>query len=133
MTGSPRKERRTVTWVLKSLLGLAFLVIGTVKLTGSLRTAQMFANIGWGQWFRYATGLLDVLGAVLLFVPRWTFFGALVITGTIGLASALTLAHRIHDSLAPPLVLTALAATLAWLTRPGTASPPASKTRAADD
>ena len=105
-------------WVLRVLLGLAFWTIGAVKLTGSLHTVQLFANIGWGQWFRYFTGLLDITGALLVFVPRWTFYGALLLACTVGLAVVLTLADRIHDSAMPPVALTLMAAILAWLTRP---------------
>lgn len=78
----------------------------------------MFANIGWGQWFRYFTGGLDLLGAVLVLLPRSAFYGALLLMCTVGFAVVLTVAGRIHDSLVPPLALTVLAATVGWLTRP---------------
>jgi putative oxidoreductase len=110
--------RRIAVTILRSVLGLAFLAIAAVKLTGSLQTVQMFANIGWGQWFRYFTGGLDLLGAVLVFFPRSAFYGALLLMCTVGFAVVLTVAGRIHDSLVPPLVLTVLAATVAWLLRP---------------
>jgi hypothetical protein len=31
------------------------------------------------------TGLLDIAGAVLLFVPRWTCYGAIVLACSVGL------------------------------------------------
>jgi putative oxidoreductase len=104
--------------ILRVVLGLAFLVIAAVKLTGSLQTVQMFENIGWGQWFRYFTGGLDLIGAVLVLVPRSAFYGAVLLMCTVGFAVVLTVVGRIHDSLVPPLALTVLAATVAWLTRP---------------
>jgi putative oxidoreductase len=94
------------------------LMIGAAKLTASLGTVGWFAQLGWGQWFRYLTGLLDVIGALLLFVPRWTCYGALVLACTIGTATVLTIALALHQNPAVPLVLTLLAAILAWLTRP---------------
>ncbi|HUF51766.1 MAG TPA: DoxX family protein [Longimicrobiales bacterium] len=78
----------------------------------------MFDNIGWGQWFRYLTGALDLVGAVLVFLPRTVFHGALLLMCTVGFAAVLTFAGRIHDSAVAPLALTGLAATVAWLTRP---------------
>ncbi len=108
--------RPIAIWVLRVFLGLVFLTIGTAKLTGSLGMVGWFAQLGWGQWFRYLTGLLDVIGALLLFVPRWTFYGALVLACTIGTATVLTIALPLHQNPAVPLVLTLLAATLAWLT-----------------
>ncbi len=104
--------------VLRVLLALVFLTIGTAKLTASLGTVGWFAQLGWGQWFRYLTGLLDIAGALLLFVPRWTFYGALVLACTIRPATVLNVLFRLHQNPVVPLVLTLLAATLAWLTRP---------------
>jgi hypothetical protein len=46
--------------VQRVVLGLLFLAIGATKLTGTGGTVPYFAAIGWGQWFRYLTGFLDV-------------------------------------------------------------------------
>ena len=85
------RQRRIAIYVLRVLLGLAFLTIGVAKLTGTLYTVQTFEAFGWGQWFGYLTGLLDLAGALLVFVPRWTFYGALLLTCTVGLATVLSL------------------------------------------
>lgn len=100
---------------LSVFLGLAFLVIGVAKLTGTMHTVQTFEAFGWGQWFRYASGTLDIAGALLVLVPRWTCYGALLLTGTVGLATVLS---ATRPDVWPALALTLLAATLAWLTRP---------------
>lgn len=91
------------------------MIIGVAKLTGTLHTVQTFAAFGWGQWFRYVTGLLDLAGALLVFLPRWTFYGALLLACTVGLATVLSLTR---PDFWPAFVLTLLAATLAGLTRP---------------
>ena len=114
------RKRQIAISVLRGLLGLAFLTIGVAKLTGSLSTVQTFEAFGWGQWFRYMTGFLDLAGALLVFVPRWTCYGALLLTATVGLGAVLSL-PRPPDFWAG-LSLTLLAATLAWLTRPRRAS-----------
>jgi putative oxidoreductase len=119
MHGTGSSPRVVAITLLRVILGLAFLAIAAVKLTGSLQTPQMFANIGWGQWFRYFTGALDLVGGVLVLLPRSAFYGALLLMCTVGFGVVLTFAGRIHDSPLPPLALTALAATVAWLTRPG--------------
>ncbi len=110
------RKRRIAIWFLRVLLGLAFLTIGVAKLTGTLYTVQTFEAFGWGQWFRYLTGLLDLIAALLVLVPRWTFYGAVLLTGTLGLGAVPSL-PRPPDFWAG-LSLTLLAATLAWLTRP---------------
>src|SRR5579864_7022484 len=84
MTETASRQRLIAIWVLRVLLGLAFLDNRAAKPTGSLHTVQTFAAIGWGQWFRYLMGLLDLTGALLVFVPRWTCYGALLLTCTVG-------------------------------------------------
>ena len=58
MTETTSRNHMMAIRVLRVLLGLAFLIIGTAKLTGSLHTVQTFEAFGWGQWFRYASGML---------------------------------------------------------------------------
>jgi putative oxidoreductase len=62
MAKAASSGRTIPIWVLRVFLGLAFLTIGGAKLTGSLGMVGWFAQIGWGQWFRYLTGLLDIIG-----------------------------------------------------------------------
>jgi putative oxidoreductase len=119
----PNKWRTNTIRALRVLLGLTFLAIGTTKLTGTGQTVEYFAAIGWGQWFRYLTGFLDIVGAALLFVPRWTCYGAIVLTCTVGLATLMSLTLLQGNPtwggwkmVSVPLVLTVLAAILAWLT-----------------
>jgi len=108
--------------LLRVLLGIAFSTIGAAKLTGTLNTVQTFAAIGWGQWFRYVTGMVDITGALLVFVPRWTSYGALLLACTVGFAAVLSLT-RPRD-LVPALALTLMSGTVAYLTgrRPREAS-----------
>ncbi len=112
------EKSRVAIGILRVFLVLAFFAIGTAKLTASLGTVGWFSQLGWGQWFRYLTGLLDITGALLLFIPRWTWLGALVLACTIGTATVLNVLFPLHQNPLVPFVLTLLAATLAWLKRP---------------
>jgi putative oxidoreductase len=89
-TTSP-KWRAIVSWVLRVILGFAFLLIGATKLTSTAHAVEYFEAIGWGQWFRYLTGFLDVAGAALLFLPRCTFYGTIVLISSVGTATVLSL------------------------------------------
>ena len=62
------KVRLIITWFLRVPVGLIFAGIGVEKLTGTMGTIPFFDAIGWGQWFRYASGALDLPGALLIFV-----------------------------------------------------------------
>jgi putative oxidoreductase len=122
--GGSSKWRTIAVWALRIIVGLTFLFVGTTKLTGTGQTVEYFTAIGWGQWFRYVTGLLDFAAGLLLFVPGWTPYAALVLTCNVGLATVLSLTVLHGDPrwgssemVVVPLVLTGLAAALAWLTR----------------
>ena len=108
------KARLILTWILRVLLGVIFLGIGIEKLTGTMGTIPFFDAIGWGQWFRYASGVLDTAGALLVFAPRWTSLGALIITCTVGLGTFLCFTKALYNPIFP-LAMTLLAATLARL------------------
>jgi uncharacterized membrane protein YphA (DoxX/SURF4 family) len=117
---STGKVRLIFTWILRVLLGLLFLGIGIEKLTGTMGTIPFFDAIGWGQWFRYASGAADTAGAVLILIPRFTFYGAITITCTVGLGTYLCFTMPLYNPIFP-LVMTLLAATLAglaWRSKP---------------
>jgi putative oxidoreductase len=109
--------RSITTHTLRALLGLAFLVIGAAKLTSQMQTVQLFAAIGWGQWFRYLTGALDVMGALLVLTPWTPFCGAVLLSCTVGTAVVLSVT-KLNNNPAAGVVLFALAMTVACLTRP---------------
>jgi putative oxidoreductase len=108
------KARFILTWILRVLLGVAFLGIGIEKLTGTMGTIPFFDAIGWGQWFRYVTGAFDTAGALLIFLPRWTFWGALIIACSVGLGTYLCVTKDLFNPIFP-LAMTLLAATLMGL------------------
>jgi putative oxidoreductase len=122
---APSTWRTIAIWVLRVGLGLIFVRVGVTKLTGTAHTVDYFAAIGWGQWLRYLTGVLDIAGVALLFVPRWTLYGAIVLACSIGLATLISLTVLRGNStwggsqmVSVPLVLTLLAVSLVWLARP---------------
>ena len=52
-------------WVAQVLLALAFGVVGINKLGGlQPKVVEEFALIGFGQWFRYLTGVLELAGVM---------------------------------------------------------------------
>ena len=106
-------------WTVRSLrilLALAFLAAGGAKLASVPAMVQIFDTLGFGQWFRYVTGVVEIAGAVALLIPSYAALGAawLGITMFFG-----TLAHLfiLHTSPAPALVLLALSAVIVTLER----------------
>jgi len=66
---SNRPTRRIGAWTLQGILAAAFLAAGFAKLAGVPFMVELFEQIGLGQWFRVATGVVEVTGAVALLVP----------------------------------------------------------------
>jgi putative oxidoreductase len=63
------------TWVPRIAMSLFFLSFGSQKFTDRYWVG-VFATIGFGDWFRYLTGSLQIVGAVLLLIPRTALIGA---------------------------------------------------------
>lgn len=110
------KGRTIGLWVLRVLLAAAFIAAGGSKLAGAPAMVEMFEKVGVGQWFRIVTGAIEISGAILLLIPRLTFYGAgLLLLVMVGAVTAhLTV---LGGNPAPPLILLVLNALTAWLTR----------------
>lgn len=75
-----------VDWVLRVCVAVLFGSVGYEKLVpwpGSY-WVTLFAQIGFGEWFMYFTGAIQVAGAVLVLVPRtWpALLGAALVGST---------------------------------------------------
>ena len=67
--------RKIGLWVLRIAVAGLFLFAGFMKLTGQPMMVQEFETVGLGQWFRYATGLLEVIGAIMVLIPTVSALG----------------------------------------------------------
>ncbi len=86
MTVAERRARRldAVVWILRIALALNFVIIGFVKIPGSIHPmwVRLFERIGFGQWFRYVTALVEIIGGMLMLVPSATLVSALLLAST---------------------------------------------------
>ena len=73
----------------------------------------LFDAVGIGQWFRYVTGSLEVLGALVLIVPGKTAFGA-VLLACVMVGAVVAHLTVLHTAPTAPLVLLALTALISW-------------------
>jgi putative oxidoreductase len=108
--------KNVTLWLLTIVSAGMFLLAGVLKLAGVQMEVDLFAAVGIGQWFRYVTGLLEIGGAIGLFVPAVAPYAALL------LAAVMTGAITTHlfivggNPLVPILLLGATL-TIAWLRR----------------
>lgn len=103
------------------LLTAAFVMAGGAKLMGVEMMVGVFDTIGVGQWFRYVTGLIEIGGAILLWIPATRVFAALLLGGT--MAGAIV-AHFtvLGPSAVPATVLGLLCVVVLYLERNATAN-----------
>jgi uncharacterized membrane protein YphA (DoxX/SURF4 family) len=106
------KNANIALWALQILAAAAFLAAGIPKLAGAAQMVEVFQKVG-GQWFRYVTGSLEILGAIGLLIPRYTFYGASLLA--IVMVGALIAVFAVLGvSPAPAAVLLLITATIAY-------------------
>jgi len=103
-----------VVWAFQILAAAQFFLTGLDKLSDAPVMVQLFAAVGFGQWFRYFTGIVEVIGAVLLLMPSLAAAGAALLATT--MIGAL-IAHFTVLPFPPvkPIVLLAMVSTVFWV------------------
>jgi putative oxidoreductase len=86
-TSTGAKIGNVVVWILQILLAAQFVYSGYLLFTDAF--VAKFDDIGFGQWFRYFTGVLEIGTALGLLVPRVCGHAALGLAGIMG-GAALT-------------------------------------------
>ncbi len=112
-SGSTGKMMHIGLWILQIGAAGMFLMVGFFKLSGDPRMVGLFDAIGLGQWFRYVTGSLEVLGAILLLVPRLSGLGALLLVGVM-LGAVPTHLFVVGGSPLPAIILLIVTGVTAW-------------------
>ena len=107
-----------ILWIVQLATAAMFLFAGTLKVIGVPMMVEEFARIGLGQWFRYFTGGLELVSAVLLLVPSLALFGALALATTM-IGAILAHLFVLGGSPAVPVTLLASSAWIAWTRRNG--------------
>ena len=114
---SSRSRLLTVAlWIVSVATAGMFLMAGGSKLAGAPEMVGLFEVLGVGQWFRYATGGIEVASAIALLIPSRAFYGALALAVTM-VGAILTHLVVVGGSAAIPVVLLAATAFIAWARR----------------
>ena len=113
---SPTLALTDVAWAFQVLAAAQFFVTGLDKISDAPVMVQLFATVGFGQWFRYFTGTIEIVSAVLLLMPRVVVLGAalLAITMIGALVAHMTI---LPFSPAKVIVLLVMVAFVFWVRR----------------
>ena len=87
------------------LLGLAMIGGGAMKLVGQSSQVAAFNGLGLPGWFRVLVGTFEVLGGLLVVVPRTIPVGSLILSTILVGALWAHVAHREWSHAIPVIVL----------------------------
>jgi putative oxidoreductase len=106
-------------WVRIAELGLGslFIAAGLVKLSGVAFMVELFASLGFGQWLRYVTALVELTGGVLLILGHLEYLAALALAVIMVGATASSVIVFDRSPIPPLLTFIALVV-LAWKRHP---------------
>jgi uncharacterized membrane protein YphA (DoxX/SURF4 family) len=110
------KPATALSWLLQVGLAAMFLFAGSKKLMADPMMVGAFDTVGFGQWFRVLTGVLEVGGGIALLVPRLAASAAAMLA--VVMVGA-TIAHLTVLGGSPAMALALLGGCLAiaWLRR----------------
>ena len=100
-------------WAVQIAVAGMFFLASFGKLSGDPQMVATFDAIGIGQWFRYVTGGIEVIAAILLLIPAFSGIGGLLLVPTM-VGAVITHAFIIGGSSAPAAVLLLASSFVAW-------------------
>jgi hypothetical protein len=110
---SPRAN--TALWVLQGLTAAFFaFASATPKLIGHSSAREIFDDIGYGDWFMYLIGPLELAGAIALVIPLLAGLSALAFMGLMTGAFIYSVTVFDGENAATPLILLVVFAVIAW-------------------
>lgn len=116
-------DRRRLFRLLELALAIVFIVAGTVKLAGHSFMVALFRDLGFGQWLRYVTGLVELTGGLALISGRQQYLAALALAVIMVGATDASIVVFDRSPIPPFITFLALLA-IAWYRRPSNGSRP---------
>lgn len=99
-------------WMLRGGVALFFVLMGAEKFLSGHGSpwVPVFAQIGLGQWFRYFTGVVEIVGALLYLAPWTCRIGALLLSCAMlgAMTVHIVVRHSVAASLYPAVILVAV-------------------------
>ena len=121
MNGSPSSSPRLNSipiWSLRVVVAALFIVAAGLKLTGQTTMVNEFQVIGLGQWFRFVTGMLELLGAILVLIPATSVVGAILVL-LVDIGAFVAQASVLHGDVIHTLVIATLIVALIYCNAAG--------------
>ncbi len=110
------RVKSIAVWALHVLLSAMFVIQGISKLLSSSSWVSRFKGWGYPDSFYLVIGVIEVVSAILLLIPKLAGFGSLILIIVMVGASVTHLIHG-EPQIITTLVLTALLSIVAYLRR----------------
>lgn len=66
-------------WILIVVISILFITSGYPKIIASASMIKRFAAWGFSEWFVYCIGILELIGGILLLIPKASLYAALLL------------------------------------------------------
>lgn len=76
------KALKIFDWSVRIVVALILLQTLFFKFTGAKESVYIFTTLGAEPWGRIGSGVIELIAAILLLLPRTAAFGAMVVLGT---------------------------------------------------
>src|SRR5271169_5751456 len=83
MTGTFTKTELVVSWLFRITVAIILLQTLFFKFTGAEESVYIFTKVGLEPWGRYASGVVELIAAILLLIECKAWIGALLAVGVI--------------------------------------------------
>jgi len=111
------KTKRIISWVLAGLLTFIFFGAGATKLMGVEMQIKNLESWGYPLWFRFPIGLIELVLAIAILIPR---FRKLAIYGIFAWAVVAVITHLQAGQaqmIIVPIFISVIAEIILWLKR----------------
>jgi putative oxidoreductase len=109
----PSRVDSLTTWLPRLAIAVVFVTIGSSKFRDPM-WVRLFDRIGFGQWFRYLTGAMQIAGGALTLVPKTSVIGIAMLACTMLGAGAVWIAFGQALGAFVPGTLLAILLVVGW-------------------
>ena len=77
------KTLRIIDWIVRIVVAVVLLQTLFFKFTAAKESVYIFSTLGAEPWGRVGSGVVELVAAILLLIPRTAVYGAILALGTI--------------------------------------------------
>jgi uncharacterized membrane protein YphA (DoxX/SURF4 family) len=70
-----------ISWIVRIIAAIILVQTLFFKFTAAPESVYIFTRVGAEPWGRIGSGVLELIAAILLLIPRWSWLGSLLAIG----------------------------------------------------